>query len=124
MHSILKLAQRFLTELKDVLIDLGFPPKCLGCGKELDKGNICDKCFYLVTTNSLGTCVLCGYPKAFNEKCRHPLIRNNNVLLRIRALGKYETPYQNLLHNLKYYECINLGKVLGLGLANLINSDP
>jgi ComF family protein len=45
-------------------------------------------------------------------------------LSRIRALGKYQPPYKGLVHHFKYQAKTKISKVLGLGLANLINSDP
>ncbi|MEO0072430.1 MAG: ComF family protein [candidate division WOR-3 bacterium] len=123
----IKLITRFLSELKNFVLDLLLPPKCLGCGKELTHGHICDRCFYSVTTGALGVCPLCGYPKAFEDKCYHPLKTcpcGDSGLIRIRALGKYNIPFKNLLHRFKYQEYTKVGKLLGLGLANLIGSDP
>jgi ComF family protein len=74
-----------------------------------------------------GTCPICGLPKNYDKDCNHPLILSDvkpAALSRIRALGKYVTPYKGLVHNLKYQNKRKLARVLGLGLANVINSDP
>jgi ComF family protein len=109
------------------ILDFIFPPRCFGCDKEIDKGFVCDKCFTQVTTNALGTCPVCGLPKSDNEECEHRLFLSGvrpHTLSRIRALGKYQPPYKGLVHNFKYQNKKKISKVLGLGLANLVNSDP
>ncbi len=47
-----------------------------------------------------------------------------NALTRIRALGSYNIPYKGLIHNFKYQNKKKIARVLGLGLSNLITSDP
>ncbi|MCX8014814.1 MAG: ComF family protein [candidate division WOR-3 bacterium] len=113
--------------LKNALLDFIFPPVCFGCDKDIESGFICDKCYTKVTTTALGVCPICGMPKDYDDKCRHILFHNRekiNKLTRIRALGKYLPPYLGLIHNFKYYHKKKVAKVLGLGLTNLINSDP
>ena len=109
------------------LIDFIFPPRCFGCDKDIDSGMVCSKCFTQVTTVALGVCPICGLPTSFKEECTHPLLLSGlrpNILSRIRALGKYITPYKGLVHNFKYQNKKKLARVLGLGLANVISSDP
>jgi ComF family protein len=109
------------------ILDFIFPPRCFGCDKDIDSGIICDKCFSHVTTSALGVCSICGLPRSHDEKCTHPIMHAGiriNTLTRIRALGNYTTPYKGLVHNFKYQNKKKIAKVLGLGLSNLINSDP
>ena len=39
-------------------------------------------------------------------------------------MGKYVIPYKGLVHNFKYQNKKKIGDLLGLGLANLLTSDP
>ena len=80
-----------------------------------------------MTTSALGVCSVCGLPKSSDETCSHLIIQEGirpNVLTRIRALGKYTTPYKGLVHNFKYQNKKKIARVLGLALSNLITSDP
>lgn len=111
----------------NAILDFIFPPRCFGCDKDIECGMVCNKCYTQITTNALGVCPICGLPVGHNETCHHPLIQSGlkpNVLFRIRALGKYVPPYQGLVHHFKYQNKKKLSQVLGLGLANVINSDP
>jgi ComF family protein len=109
------------------ILDFIFPPRCFGCDKDIDAGMVCNKCYTQVTTTALGVCPICGLPTSTYEICHHPLLQSGlkpNILTRIRALGKYIPPYRGLVHNFKYQNKKKLAQVLGLGLANVINSDP
>ncbi|MEO0084338.1 MAG: ComF family protein [candidate division WOR-3 bacterium] len=122
-----KILHTTLLSLKNALLDFIFPPRCFGCDKDIETGFICDKCYTKVTTTALGVCPICGMPKDYEDKCNHILFHNRsgaNKLTRIRALGKYLPPYLTLIHHLKYHSKKKIAKVLGLGLTNLINSDP
>ena len=113
--------------LSCAILDFVFPPRCFGCDKDIDKGLVCDKCFAQITTNALGTCPICGLPKSSEDECNHLILLtglNPRSLSRVRALGKYKPPYKGLVHNFKYQHKTKISKILGLGLANLINSDP
>lgn len=109
------------------ILDIIYPPRCFGCDKDIDEGLICGQCFTKLTTSALGTCPICGLPKASDEECLHPLIASgfaSIVLTRIRAIGTYTPPYKGLVHNFKYQSKTKLAKILGLGLTNLITTDP
>ncbi|MCX7784850.1 MAG: ComF family protein [candidate division WOR-3 bacterium] len=118
---------KILKHLSGALLDFIFPPRCYGCDKDIEQGFICDKCFIQVTTNVLGICSVCGMPKDWDEQCEHPNFKSGvrtQFLSRIRALGKYQMPYKGLVHNFKYHNKRKIAQVLGLGLGNVINSDP
>lgn len=117
----------FLRFFSNALIDFVFPPRCFGCDQEIDQGLVCPKCFTQVTTNALGVCPVCGLPQDDYQECKHLLLVSGvkpHTLFRIRALGKYLPPYKGLVRNFKYRSKTKIGKTLGLGLANVINSDP
>lgn len=113
--------------LRQSLLDFIFPPKCLGCNQDLNEGFVCNKCYTIITASVLPCCSICGLPYDHSEKCSHPILKYNNqtsVLDRIRALGKYQIPYQGLIHHFKYQQKTKIGKLLGFALAKLIMSDP
>jgi ComF family protein len=127
LKRLLNLLTNNLKSFNHSVLDFIFPRLCFGCDIEIDKGLICNKCFTQITTTALGTCPICGLPKSFDETCSHPLIHSGvkaNALTRIRALGKYVTPYKGLVRNFKYQNKKKIALVLGLGLANLVSSDP
>lgn len=118
---------RYLKTLSSALLDFIFPCRCFGCDKEIDTGFTCEKCFSQITTTALGVCPICGLPQDYKEECKHLLIHSGvrlHTLTRIRALGKYMPPYKGLVHNFKYQHKTKISKILGLGLANLVSSDP
>jgi ComF family protein len=127
MIKFLSTAIKKLNLLAAALKDFLFFYKCLGCGKELDEGYICKECLYQIMSQALVTCPVCGFPKYYDEPCIHPLLnipQEGRRLARIRALGRFSLPYNNLIYNLKYHGKTKVAKILGLALANLINSDP
>lgn len=122
-----KLILQILKSLSTALLDFVFPPRCYGCEKDIERGFICEKCFTQVTATALGVCAVCGMPKDWNEQCEHLIFKSGikaSTLSRIRALGKYKPPYKGLVHNFKYHNKRKIAQVLGLGLANVITSDP
>lgn len=112
--------------LIDSIVDFIFPPQCLGCNKDIEKGLICEKCYTILSSSTLLNCPICGLPYDHTEKCFHPTLKYNksSALSRIRVLGKYQIPYQNLIHHFKYQQKTKLSKVFGFALARLISSDP
>ena len=73
------------------LFDFLFPPICLGCDKEIDKGLICDQCLNQISTSALVVCARCGYPLSYNQNCQN--CKTGQVLPRTRALGGYTEPF-------------------------------
>jgi ComF family protein len=103
--------------------DFLFPPVCFGCEQEVEHGVICDSCRLLLWTSELEVCPECGRPCARAEtgcgRCETEF-----CLSRVRALGPYHPPYNNLVHALKYREKTRLALVLGSALAALVGQDP
>lgn len=114
----------FKSAIVQPFLDFIFPPRCFGCDKDIDSGLVCNKCFTQITTTALGTCSICGIPKIREGTCKHHLGWIQSKISRIRALGLYGKPYIELIHNLKYLNKKKIAQVLGLGLTNVINSDP
>ena len=51
------------------LVDLVYPPICLGCDSEIDSGLVCRECRQRLLTNRLGVCPACGRPNAGSASC-------------------------------------------------------
>lgn len=127
MKSLIKRVRAYLRFFSNAVLDFVFPPRCFGCDQDIDKGFICDKCFTQVTTSVLPTCPVCGLPKGDDDECIHQKFIAGvrpHTLARIRALGKYQPPFKGLVHHFKYQQKEKIGQILGLALANLVNSDP
>lgn len=104
------------------LVDLVYPPICLGCDSEIDSGLVCRECRQRLLTNRLGVCPACGRPNAGSAscgRCRAPF-----CLARVRALGRYVPPYLPLVLSLKYDSKVRIAQVLGEALTALVESDP
>jgi len=102
--------------------DFLFPPVCLGCGSEIERGLVCDSCKALLRASEMGVCPVCRRPRLPDAKtcgrCEPRL-----CLGRIRALGPYHKPYVGLVHALKYQEKTKLALILGPPLAALVEQD-
>ena len=103
-------------------LDFLFPPLCLSCNQEIDKGLVCFQCLDKINRTSLGVCAKCGYPLGYNQDCKHCKVRLN--LPRTRALGFYSEPWLPLIHALKYQGKKSLAKIFGHSMTGLLNSDP
>lgn len=103
-------------------LDFLFPPLCLSCNQEIDKGLVCFQCLNRINRSPLGVCAKCGYPLAYNQDCKHCKVRLN--LPRTRALGFYSEPWLSLIHALKYQGKKSLAKIFGRSMTGLLNSDP
>ncbi len=102
--------------------DFLFPPVCLGCAHEVENGQVCDSCRLLLWTGELDVCPGCGRPctRADSGCGRCPA---EFCLVRVRALGAFHEPYNNLVHALKYGGQTRLALVLGPPLAALMQQD-
>ena len=103
--------------------DFLFPPVCLGCDAEIERGLVCLTCQSSLTASWLGVCSGCGRPLDRRAprcgRCRIPF-----CLQRVRALGPYVPPFSRLVHALKYQQKTALARVLGEALVALVESDP
>ncbi len=103
-------------------LDFLFPPICLSCNQEIDKGLVCFQCLYKINRSPLGVCAKCGYPLGYNQDCQH--CKSMLILPRTRALGFYSEPWLPLIHALKYQGKKSLAKIFGRSMSGLLNSDP
>lgn len=108
----------FLRSLGDFL----YPPACLGCDNEIDRGLVCSVCTTRLYTNRLGVCTTCGRPVRYGARCGQCQMAFSPT--KARALGPYAPPYSNLVQALKYDSKTALARILGNALAGLVETDP
>lgn len=100
-----------LTKIKNIVLDILFPPICLNCQKNIGGGNksICENCFSSIKINNTLFCPVCRARLAENKKICH---FNGQYLL--AAAGNYDDPaLKNLIHYFKYKSFQNLAPILG-----------
>jgi len=104
------------------LADFVYPPICYGCDTEVEEGLVCEGCRLALFTHELAVCPKCGRPCTRTAEtcgqCRTPF-----SLSRVRALGMYAPPFDNLVQAFKYSGKTKVGELLGLGLAALVQQD-
>jgi ComF family protein len=87
------------TKLKNFLLDLIFPKKCLNCARE--GVFFCEDCLSLISINPFKYC-LCEYPqKIINEK-QCPKCRNKHLDGLYSATDYNQAQVRLLIHNFKY----------------------
>lgn len=104
----------FFSNIKDFILDIIFPKKCLNCGKE---GTFCcEDCFSLISINPFEYC-LCENPQKLPNtgKCFHCEKKTLNGLY--SATDFQQKIVKRLIHNLKYHQQI---KELSYPLSALI----
>ena len=115
--------ERGLRFLFRALADFVFPPVCIGCDREVDRGLLCTDCHTRLRTEQLGLCPACGRPLRRGSdkcgRCSEPL-----SLVRVRALGVYAPPHNLLIHALKYDHKTVFVPILAGALTGLVESDP
>ncbi|MBI5306657.1 ComF family protein [Candidatus Wolfebacteria bacterium] len=106
-----------LIKIKNIVLDILFPPICLNCQKYLNRAYrqanqprnfICNDCYSSIRLNSSLFCPVCRLRLADNKKiCGHA-----DYLL--GAAGDYDDPIlRNLIHYFKYESFENLTPILG-----------
>jgi competence protein ComFC len=104
------------------LADFVYPPICYGCDTEVEDGLVCEGCRLALFTHELAVCPKCGRPCTRTAEtcgqCRTPF-----SLSRVRALGLYVPPFDNLVQAFKYSGKTKVGELLGRALATLVQQD-
>jgi ComF family protein len=104
------------------LADFVYPPVCYGCDAEVEEGLVCEGCRLALFTHELAVCPKCGRPCTRTAetcgRCRTPF-----HLSRVRALGLYVPPFDNLVQAFKYSGKTKVGELLGRALAALVQQD-
>ncbi len=108
------------TKIKNLILDILFPPICLNCQKTLEDKNrlICQPCLSLVKLNNTLFCPVCRARLAENKKICH---YDSPYLL--AAAGNYDDPVlQNLIHCFKYKYFKNLAPILAEVLVKYLSN--
>jgi competence protein ComFC len=110
-----------LATFKRAALDLFFPLKCVGCGKEGEA--LCLGCTKALTKIVPPICPKCGKPQASGIIC--PNCTNwGNYLDGIRSPYKFEGTLREAIHQLKYKNFRCLGEPLAVLLNNYLNTYP
>ena len=98
-----------LVKIKNVVLDILFPPICLNCQKYLNQPNnfLCANCYSSIQLNSSLFCPVCNLRLAENKKiCSHSKYF-------LAAAGNYNDQiFRNIIHYFKYESFENLTPVL------------
>ncbi|MDP3014862.1 MAG: phosphoribosyltransferase family protein [bacterium] len=116
----------FLIKLKNIVLDILFPPICVNCHKTLTNAEndadlrgkfICEQCLNLIKLNNTLFCPICRARLAENKKiCSHSYYL-------LAAAGNYDDPVlQNLIHYFKYKSFENLAPILGKILIKYLSN--
>ncbi len=106
----------FLIKIKNLILDILFPPICLHCRKTLTANQyLCETCHNSIQLNTSLFCPVCRLRLAENKKiCGH-----TNYLL--GAAGNYHDPVlRDLIHYFKYESFENLSPILGEIIINYL----
>lgn len=91
----------FILKLKDLVLDILFPPICLNCENSLIKAEknrgICDLCLSKIAIHNALFCGVCRVRLPENKKICH---KNSQYLL--GAAANFEETIRNLIHQFKY----------------------
>ena len=104
------------------LADFVYPPICYGCDTEIEEGLVCEGCRLALFTHELAVCPRCGRPCTRTaETCGQ--CEEEFSLSRVRALGLYVPPFNELVQAFKYSGKTTVGELLGRALAALVQQD-
>jgi len=110
-----------LTEARDSILDLIFPPRCVGCGSEGDF--LCDACIRLLPTLPSPFCERCGIPVTDGKLC--PKCSDFNMAIDgIRSPFLHEGLAREMIHQLKYHHLKVLAKPMAELLEEFLTSVP
>lgn len=86
--------------LKTSLLDLIFPPACVGCGRA--GAFLCDGCAQRVTPQPSPICSRCGQAQESATLCARCAADPANPIIAARACAVFDTPMREAIHALKY----------------------
>lgn len=110
-----------LTRLGTAALDLLFPSRCLGCGKE--GSLICPTCRDKLPAITPPVCHRCGTPQPSNELCSACLNHRHDID-GIRSPFRFEGVIRRAVHQLKYNNLRHMaGSLAGL-LGDYLSANP
>lgn len=110
------------------LLNCLFPPVCAACHQLITAGrtrSVCGACASAIRSISPPLCYYCGRPYPVPEQghiCGDCLL-NPPVYSLARAMGRYDPPLRELIHEFKYRGNRTLGKHLGRLMADMAYPD-
>jgi len=110
-----------LIKLKELALDVLFPPLCLNCNRllknqEKDNG-ICDACFAKISVHTALFCPVCRARLPENKKICH-----QSSSYRLGAAANYDEPLKTLIHRFKYHSWSRLQKPIAKILENYLKN--
>jgi ComF family protein len=107
------------SKIKNFILDLLFPKKCLGCGKA--NIYICDDCFNKIEISQNNTCFFCGKITWQGRICLE--CKKENHLDRVISATEYANPLiRELIKSFKYYFAQELAIPLSKLLIKTLNN--
>lgn len=110
-----------LDEVKGVLIDFLFPPRCVGCGSE--GSFVCAFCEASLPRLASPICPTCGKPLAREETCRHCRAWKPETD-GIRSPFAFEGVVRQAIYQFKYGHFKALAAPLGQMLGSYLEREP
>jgi ComF family protein len=110
-----------LAKISGAALDLLFPPKCLGCGKEGKL--ICRACQKHLTPIVNPICPLCGRPQSSPILCPAFTVWPASIDC-IRSPLRFEGLTREMIHQFKYKNLRSLARPLGSILKDYLLEEP
>ena len=110
-----------LSRLKDLFLDLIFPPRCIGCGKY---GRFfCDSCLASLPYLAPPFCKKCGRPVPEAGLCHYCLAERMSIDV-IRSPFRFSSPIREAVHALKYRGLTAVSPVLASLIGEWLRENP
>lgn len=110
-----------LARLGEISLNLLFPQRCVGCGKE--DSLLCQSCLRLLPRLMPPICPLCGLPQASGVLCPD-CVGWQTAIDGIRSPFRFEGIMREAVHQLKYQNIRTLAPVLAQLLRDYLNTKP
>ena len=110
-----------LARLGRTALDLLFPSRCLGCGKEGDL--ICPVCLCTLPGITPPVCRRCGTPQPGDKPCPACLSHQHNID-GIRSPFRFEGVIRQAIHQFKYNNLRYIARPLAELLSNYLVANP
>jgi ComF family protein len=110
-----------LSGLGGMAVDLLFPARCIGCGRE--GAFICQSCRLKLNRIAPPVCTVCGCPLAGNESCPACLEKERNID-GIRSPFRFDGTIRRAVHQLKYGNLWAIARPLAVLMAEHFAASP
>lgn len=112
---------KYLARIKEYVLDLLFPPRCLHCQAHLGEAEkdswLCHTCENHIIIHATLFCSVCGARLPENKKVCH---KSSSYLL--AAATKYDGPIRSVIRQFKYHGWPSLSKKIGKYLDKYIGN--